>query len=91
MDEEIDCLWLLVAEGTADFASISCSESSMMSETRSGDNDRLPVRLMDEDDREVPVLVVLSLPRFRSVSAPAFPSVLRVAVLKASSIGSESL
>lgn len=63
----------------------------MMSETRRGDNDRLPVRLMDEEDREEAEMFVLSLPRFRSVSAPALPPVLLVAAFKASSNGSVSL
>lgn len=39
----------------------------MMSETRSGDSDRLPLRLIDEDDREEEEIFVLSLPRFPSL------------------------
>lgn len=56
----------------------------MMSDTRSGDNDRLPLRLMDEDDREEEDMFVLSLPRFPS-------PFLCVVALKASSNGSVSL
>lgn len=57
----------------------------MMSETRSGDNDRLPLRFMDEDDREEEEdMFVLSLPRFPS-------PFLCVVALKASSNESVSL
>lgn len=67
-----------------------------MSETRSGDSDRLPVRLIEEDDREEAALAVLSLPRSRSASARCrcevtIPAVFRVDALEASSNGSVSL
>ena len=66
-DDMIECLSLLVAEETPDLSGISRSESRMLLETRSGDNDRLPLRLMDEDDREEAEMFVLSLPRFPSL------------------------